>query len=36
MRGANCWREPRVYFEEGIAKTIEFFRGRVAAGDSVA
>ena len=28
--------EPRVSFEEGIAKTIEFFRGRVAAGDPVA
>jgi dTDP-glucose 4,6-dehydratase len=27
--------EPRVSFEEGIAKTIEFFRGRVAAGDLV-
>ncbi|MEO6739141.1 MAG: UDP-glucuronic acid decarboxylase family protein [Chthoniobacteraceae bacterium] len=28
--------EPKVSFEEGIAKTIEFFRGRVAAGDPVA
>lgn len=28
--------EPRVAFEEGISKTIEFFRGRVAAGDVVA
>jgi dTDP-glucose 4,6-dehydratase len=28
--------EPRVPFEEGIVKTIEFFRGRVAAGDVVA
>jgi nucleoside-diphosphate-sugar epimerase len=28
--------EPRVSFEEGITKTIEFFRGRVAAGDPVA
>jgi len=27
--------EPKVSFEEGIAKTIEFFRGRVAAGDLV-
>src|SRR5688572_18310009 len=28
--------EPRVPFEEGIVKTIDFFRGRVAAGDVVA
>ena len=28
--------EPKVSFEEGIVKTIEFFRGRVAAGDLVA
>ncbi len=28
--------EPKVPFEEGIVKTIEFFRGRVAAGDVVA
>jgi dTDP-glucose 4,6-dehydratase len=28
--------EPKVSFEEGIAKTIEFFRSRVAAGDVVA
>ena len=28
--------EPKVSFEEGITKTIEFFRGRVAAGDPVA
>jgi dTDP-glucose 4,6-dehydratase len=28
--------EPKVAFEEGIVKTIEFFRGRVAAGDVVA
>ncbi len=27
--------EPQVSFEDGIAKTIEFFRGRVAAGDLV-
>jgi dTDP-glucose 4,6-dehydratase len=28
--------EPKVPFEEGIVKTIEFFKGRVAAGDVVA
>jgi dTDP-glucose 4,6-dehydratase len=28
--------EPRVPFEEGIVKTIEFFRGRVSAGEPVA
>ena len=28
--------EPKVTFEEGIVKTIEFFKGRVAAGDIVA
>jgi dTDP-glucose 4,6-dehydratase len=28
--------EPRVPFEDGIAKTIEFFRGRVASGEVVA
>ena len=28
--------EPKIAFEEGIVKTIDFFRGRVAAGDVVA
>jgi dTDP-glucose 4,6-dehydratase len=28
--------EPKVPFSEGIVKTIEFFKGRVAAGDIVA
>jgi dTDP-glucose 4,6-dehydratase len=28
--------EPKVPFSEGIVKTIDFFRGRVAAGDVVA